>query len=708
MSSGDVAKVPSADLPPAGHSAHTADIHEEHEDTHRHHSVGFHGTPHIAEHLAAATGRDFAHIQAKAIERSRGRVQEQPVLRNTKHLKPMTMTPVQAVIELSSQGDSEDPMPPGHPTHEKRKGPATIKDSQRLQLDSSSRSEPERSGQSNRLRHVESRRFDKIGEDSQSNHFVKRKSVEQYTTSAHSTGSRRQQDQSNQSIRHIHSHTTEDESTQAVSRNKADYKIRRFESAQFRENLAEGNVSRHGNDQNSQTEQLQQQHSSATVGSSRMKSGQQRDHPISPSEFPVHAKKTATNKISSWQQRIEEEGQKRLLPYETKSTDREKYTVPSARVSSPPRWLRYPQKEPDQRWIHQKLRHVSSHNPHDAWRSHQFEIQQPPRRSRSTIHEGREPLRLSKLTPVTERARQLEKPMPSSLTKEESNQSRVESGTEDWAGYLGIRSDTHSSRTQRSFNAHKERKFPKSPVAPSPLATPRLTIRVPHYAEQSQNYNEASTPMPSHIMSADKHMGRVDHVDATSIDEAKEYLEEFRRQSQQIQELYRQVSVQAEAELNRLRVEKTRARRESSEQASSSRVTASGFSTPSQILQPLHFPVHRHLHETTSGSCTSDFASKDRETLKRADKPSDLDLHRPSAIAPPNHECGWKERYMALTSEIRQLKAEIASTTHGQTIEHKITNEDMTLGIEGLTIVMHLKDKDDLVINTDLTQETEE
>ncbi|TID01783.1 hypothetical protein CH35J_004500 [Colletotrichum higginsianum] len=77
---------------------------------------------------------------------------------------------------------------------------------------------------------------------------------------------------------------------------------------------------------------------------------------------------------------------------------------------------------------------------------------------------------------------------------------------------------------------------------------------------------------------------------------------------------------------------------------------------------------------------------------------------------PPNHTCSWKDRYLNLTAEVRQLKAEILSQERRKSSELVDVGvdvgqgEDYGLGVEGLTIVMHLKGKDDLIINTDLTQ----
>lgn len=204
---------------------------------------------------------------------------------------------------------------------------------------------------------------------------------------------------------------------------------------------------------------------------------------------------------------------------------------------------------------------------------------------------------------------------------------------------------------------------------------------------------------------------RTEHKVATSFDTTEKQLEEFRRQDQYLKARYREAITKAEAELDRLREENGKKGKTLNEQASSSRITASAISTPSQILQPRQLPLDSHRWEQTSNShahASNEITSQQKEPLAVVGKSSELDLHRPSAVAPPTHECSWRDRYMALTKEIRQLKAEMSSVSRVlETTEREVIHEDRMLGIESVTIVMHLKDKDDLVINTDLTQEEE-
>lgn len=52
-----------------------------------------------------------------------------------------------------------------------------------------------------------------------------------------------------------------------------------------------------------------------------------------------------------------------------------------------------------------------------------------------------------------------------------------------------------------------------------------------------------------------------------------------------------------------------------------------------------------------------------------------------------DHQCDWKEKYLALKAEVDDDRG-----------------HETDLGLEGLTIVLHMRGKDDLVINTDLRE----
>lgn len=121
----------------------------------------------------------------------------------------------------------------------------------------------------------------------------------------------------------------------------------------------------------------------------------------------------------------------------------------------------------------------------------------------------------------------------------------------------------------------------------------------------------------------------------------------------------------------------------------------------------------------TSARATPILEAESRESASVLDEASDYEIHRPNPIAPPNHDCGWKDRYLALTAEIRLLKAELSTRAsllgtdvdytgqgHGQGQEpERLVTDDDDLGIQGVTIIMRLRGRDDLIINTDLTRD---
>jgi hypothetical protein len=90
-----------------------------------------------------------------------------------------------------------------------------------------------------------------------------------------------------------------------------------------------------------------------------------------------------------------------------------------------------------------------------------------------------------------------------------------------------------------------------------------------------------------------------------------------------------------------------------------------------------------------------------------------------TAVLPTDHACGWRSQYMSLSSEVEHLRSELRVRQAGWAkgaaqqpdridvgvrealAQHKCDGVD----IKGLTIVMHMRGRDDLVINTDLTRE---
>lgn len=95
-----------------------------------------------------------------------------------------------------------------------------------------------------------------------------------------------------------------------------------------------------------------------------------------------------------------------------------------------------------------------------------------------------------------------------------------------------------------------------------------------------------------------------------------------------------------------------------------------------------------------------------------------VEIHNPMPQLPYNHVCAWRTRYMDLSTEFEQIKSEASprATHNGRTEVVDTTQSNVDIGasiphkcadveIEGLTIVMHMRGKEDLVINTSLKED---
>ncbi|KAK1729721.1 uncharacterized protein BDZ83DRAFT_567920 [Colletotrichum acutatum] len=143
--------------------------------------------------------------------------------------------------------------------------------------------------------------------------------------------------------------------------------------------------------------------------------------------------------------------------------------------------------------------------------------------------------------------------------------------------------------------------------------------------------------------------------------------------------------------------------------------SSSRTSTTTKIESKTVSQVSRTLEATHSTSETFEVedasANGSAEPVERLSRSLDneVEVFSPLPIMPPNHTCSWKERYHDLKAEVRELKAEIVSRERSDTPGHVDVgvnvsqDDDYELGVEGLTIVLHLRGKDDLIINTDLT-----
>ena len=78
-------------------------------------------------------------------------------------------------------------------------------------------------------------------------------------------------------------------------------------------------------------------------------------------------------------------------------------------------------------------------------------------------------------------------------------------------------------------------------------------------------------------------------------------------------------------------------------------------------------------------------------------------LDKPSAIVTPKVARTIAQENRMTNLVLEREAARVAAEENDEELPANVEPED-DLGIEGLTIVMHMRNKDDLVINTDLTR----
>ncbi|KAI1840792.1 hypothetical protein JX266_012999 [Neoarthrinium moseri] len=630
----------------------STDEHARHANIHRHHSSGFHGAHHIAEHLAAAAGHDFPSLRVHAAEKPHRKGAHEG-LQIARHLTPLT--PVQAVAEVSSYEYVEDPIQRGHPCREE---PAHVGSSPNNGSHTlSPRALPQglrRTRQKHGSTHNDFSNFrssqgvkQALGhawtgepvEDTHSSTLYKKT----YATHDHQSG---------QSAHHSNKQITAAGSDRSSALcNQEEHQITSLDSTHFNADVSEG-ASR-------PMTQFEAPAVPIKPHAAHSKQAVVRQHMA---EGGIHSK------ISAIQQRVDEEERKRSGKVEPATNPvTHKQIAPKKRVRSPPSWLKHPSHEAAEDWIHSRLRHVSTQSQHDLWRSH-LNANRQLDRPKSFVREGGNALRSSnRLSAAHEKVWTANQ--HSSSKAEESNRA------EDWAELLGIRSNQRSPQGFRQVHSGEHH---RGPVTGSDSARQKTPVAVRPQTQALEN------AVAQHTMRGSHHGNRA------------------------LQEHYQEETMQTQEELQRLNIEQQLVREtQSAQRIISNKSTAS--QVPATPLQPAH-PHQVALHQGQGAARDSQVFTEElhRENgLSIVDKPLDLEVHRPQPVAPPNHACSWKDRYMSLTTEIRHLKAEMSATHQVEAVLQESQESD-NLGIEGLTIVMHLKGKDDLVINTDLTQEGDE
>jgi hypothetical protein len=426
--------------------------------------------------------------------------------------------------------------------------------------------------------------------------------------------------------------------------------------------------------------------------------------PEPPSRTFSPVKKPSLDKIpSSRRRQADEEHNSSEFVQRTAFNSQNREYVPKGRVSSPPLWLKTGTKQAAS--IQAGLRHVNakSHNDLARLNVEQTETAERPRSSVRRYREARNSF--SRLSTPGSETRTVVKPSPLKAKQDLTAQ--------DSSIWLGRRSELQISkgaadRVPSQNSALQERQKQRAIL-------PRETPGVEHaHDNDSDACISHIMPTPTSLQKTTSHRKAAEHncVSPSTVTGIDHLVGQFSYSGQDIQENYRRATLCAEAELERLRTDKSTTIQNGSPNPPTTPSGNSASGLASSPLQPRQVSF-QGLEKVALGNHTLNFEMEHQEDYCE-DGHSELEIHRPTPIAPPNHECSWKERYMALTAEIRLLKAEMSTRpSEGdigalKSVRDQGSPEEDDLGIQGLTIVMHIKGKDDLVINTDLTQDTEE
>ncbi|CAJ0553519.1 Ff.00g120310.m01.CDS01 [Fusarium sp. VM40] len=125
-----------------------------------------------------------------------------------------------------------------------------------------------------------------------------------------------------------------------------------------------------------------------------------------------------------------------------------------------------------------------------------------------------------------------------------------------------------------------------------------------------------------------------------------------------------------------------------------------------ELMAKSHQPQGTIAEEPTSSRIVSVACEQ-----RRKDSEMSTLIYVPSPVMPYDHMCAWRARYMDLKSQIDQFELEASYPPAGKTTEGagpSCSHPNGDIDIEGLTVVMHLRGKEDLVINTDLKEGLQE
>lgn len=672
-------------------SADMEALHSHHDTIHRQHAVGFHGPHHIAEHLALANGRNFRGSHTKATGETGGQSAEGKAATGsdageidasatnqyaTKQLEPLTQ--VQATTKVGSFRYKEEPRPHGHPPHEEHRGLATPKGPiEKDDIPEIKSSKFEAHDTQRTLRHVQGSRNmrDAVGEE--------------HSSPSRETNVPREM-ASKSPLRVVKrvdsSEFTGQDSTVGGGKYlglKGPHPLRTQETKGLEKTTSQADL------------QVKTKHMEWTTKHTKQTSHEEayRSSWAEATRFEKAASTAALNATSDSDQQSHVSDERIAFNGQKKSI------APKGRIASPPPWLKTPSKKAAN--VQDRLRPVETKSHNDLSRTSMEQsgkVDRPSSSSRS--HDA------SKKTISQPSIPQVG---IQSSSKDFRRTVHTQGESETW---LGLPSELQKQKVTDG----------PSPVRPQVdnlqggASTPKqLSSSFHEYGCDHPDgcvFCEVPSPTPPHLRVPSVRDIDQDTLSQSTIASSSHTQDKASYVTKTDHESYRRATMRAQEELKRLLAE-TRAG-SNRQQTAGTRATASGFTaTPVQQRQVTFRDEEDNFRSEATASSDYWNGSEDAASIASG-KASDHEIHRPTPIAPPNHDCRWKERYMALTSEIRQLKAEMSTRVSFHDVDagsargQDSQQQDEDLGIQGLTIVMHLKGKDDLVINTDLTQEAEE
>lgn len=480
---------------------------------------------------------------------------------------------------------------------------------------------------------------------------------------------------------------------------------------------------------------------------------------------------TSTHGSSHAQKRS---GSRRSTPVKQPTTDRSSHREPTppGRVFSPPSWLAHPSKQAGDAFS--RLRHIETKSHGDFLHTGVKHVEERGTKRPKTANHSTGLLR-NLYSRVSGHSYGIDRPsVPSPPTAlHVTHHQRPEL-------WMGSQASVHSA--SRASHQHQQPQPEINWLSSSPPVLTTTMARAQHLQAQRDASNK-------HLMPPTSTLSR------KSMESLRQESRSKQEQEQE-QERHKQTSTRTRAHQHSpLPTSERSVSREASPWKG--RESKASGTSPAPLPLPYHHPhshpphhhdlleystsaapltdhYHYHYHHGSHDSNQSqEQRQRQRTPVTAIDKASDLELHHPDPILPPNHHhdhhhyCSWRDRYLALASETRLLKAEVsaraevmgeevpqfacasarggeegrssgADTTattaavaamarksgeevhrrqqqqqQQQEVEEGVDGYDSgdgdgddgsSLGLEGVTIVMHMRDKDDLVIDTDLTQ----